>query len=374
MRVVIAAGGTAGHINPALSIAQFLRRRNPEDDILFVGATGGLESELVPKAGFQLTTLKVHGLRRGFSPKDLFYNLKSGLSLFGSFREADKILAEFKPDVCVGTGGYASFPIIYRAAKRGIPTAIHESNALPGMTTRRLAPYVDRVMVSFEDSVSAFKQRDKVLHTGNPLREGMVFFRKADARLKLGIPEGKPLVVSFWGSLGAREMNKKMADFIALEAGKSEFRHVHATGSFGWKWMPELLRKKGIDLEKETEIDLREYINDMPVLMAAADLVICRAGAMTLSELCAAGKPSIIIPSPNVTDNHQEKNARALERRGAAEVIAERNCEGKLLYERTRALLQDPGKLSEMSKAALSMGVFDGVERICETVVKLAKD
>ena len=373
MRVIIAAGGTAGHINPAISIAQHLKRMRPETEILFVGGKGGMEEKLVPAAGFNLRTVRVHGIRRSLKPRDIWYNIISICTLPFANGEAGRILEDFKPDVCVGTGGYASYPIISRAAERGIPTAIHESNVLPGLTTRRLSKVADCVMVAFEEGAENISGAGKVIFTGNPLREGLIFKKREEAQRELGIAGDTPYVVSFWGSLGAREMNKVMADFIALEVKDKSFSHTHATGSFGWKWVPGLLEEKGVDRSAMPGFELVEYINDMPLKMAAADLVICRAGAMTLSEICAAGTPSIIVPSPNVTDNHQEKNARALEKRGAAVVLLEENLNGQTLFNEAKRLLGDRAGLKNMSRRALEMGVFDGAERICKTLICLAK-
>ena len=370
MRIILAAGGTAGHINPAMSLGKFVRQRRPESDILFVGSPKGLEAKLVPAEGFALRTLKISGFQRGFSPKDIAHNVKAVKNLLTSLSEADKILREFCPDVVVGTGGYASFPVVYQAARRGIPTAIHESNAIPGMTTKMLAKKTDRVMVSFEETIEYFGDKSKTVLTGNPLREGIVIGRAGDAKKALGLTD-KPVVLSFWGSLGAREMNKKIADFMALEYGKGEFYHIHSTGSFGYKWMPGLLKEKGIDTDRYREIDMREYINDMSNVMAASDLVISRAGAMTLSEICALGKPSIIVPSPNVTDNHQEKNARAMEKRGASVVFLEKECTGEVLYNESLAILADEKRRKQMSDAAYEMAVFDATDRIYDTISSL---
>ena len=226
----------------------------------------------------------------------------------GSLQKARRILREFRPDVIVGTGGYASYPALREGARLKIPTAVHESNAVPGLTTRMVEKRVSRVMVSFEESRERYTDPSRVFVTGTPVREQFLYTSREEARRALDLDE-RPLVVSYWGSLGAREMNKKIAQFMKCEIEAGEpFQHIHATGSFGWRWMPEFVKDLGVDLAAHPSVRMQEYIYDMPVVMAAADLVICRAGAATISEVCASGTPCIMVPSPNVTDNHQEKN------------------------------------------------------------------
>ena len=373
MRVIFTCGGTAGHINPAISVANLLRTRKPDTEILFVGAEDGMENKLVPKEGYRLETLKISNYQRKLTPKGIAHNVKTVFHLRGSLRKADRILRDFRPDVVVGTGGYASYPILKMGAKRGIPTAVHEANAMPGLTTRMVADRADRILVCFDESRQYYKNPDRVQVVGMPVREEFLYTKRADARARLGLGE-EPLIVSAWGSLGAREMNKLIADFFRLEieAG-TPWRHVHATGSYGWRWMPDYVKERGVDLESHRQIDMREYIYNMPDLMAAADLIITRAGASSLSEIQAAGTPCIIIPSPNVTDNHQEKNARVLERRGAAKVILEPGLDAETLFSAARDLLNDPAARSAMTAALHEMAVVDSAERIYQTILELAK-
>lgn len=370
MRVLFTCGGTGGHINPAVSVANLIKAKHPEAEILFAGAKGGIETTLVPREGYELKTVDISNFQRKLTPAALAHNVKLLFTLGRSGRQAKNILREFKPDVVIGTGGYASYPIIKQAAAMGIPTAVHESNFAPGLTTRMLAEKVDKVMVNFPECASGYKDASKVVVTGTPVREGFVYLTKDEARRRLGF-DARPIVISYWGSLGAREMNKKIADFISLEAGDGSFRHVHATGSFGWRWMPDLVKDMGVELEKHPLIDMREYIYDMPTYMAAADLVICRGGASTLSELCAAATPAIIVPSPNVTENHQEKNARALERQGAAIVVTEAECSGQVLYDMVKNLLSSTQQLRNMEKSLSSMAVPDASERIYNIILDL---
>lgn len=374
MRVIFTCGGTGGHINPALAVAKVLKLRRPDSEILFVGAKGEMEEQLVPREGFRLETMEISSYERKLTPKNIVHNVKALYRVFSSRRRANKIIAEFRPDVIVGTGGYASYPMLRQGARKGVPTAVHEANAMPGLTTRMVADDAQSIMVCFADSKEHYKHPERVEVVGMPVREEFIYTKRADARKRLNIPEDDLLIVSAWGSLGAREMNKKIAEFIRCEtADGTPFRHVHATGSYGWKWMPQLVKELGVDLTKEPRIDLREYIYNMPDLMAAADLMISRAGASSLNEIAAAGVPCIIVPSPNVTDNHQDKNARVLERRGAAVVLSENDCTGESLYQAAKDLLGDRERCVKMRSALHSLAVVDSAERIYETIVKLAK-
>ena len=372
MRVIFTCGGTGGHINPALAVAKLLRERRPDSEILFIGAVDGMEQTLVPREGFRLETIKIDFFERKLTPKALFHNGKTALQIGGALRRVDAILKEFRPDVILGTGGYASFPALRQGARRGIPTAVHESNAVPGLATRMVMKKVDRILVCYDECKEQYPDPAKVSAVGMPVGEEFIFTKRADARRALGIGEEERLIVSCWGSLGAREMNKKIARFIQLESARDEFRHIHATGSYGWRWMPDLIRDMGVDLNAHPGIEMREYIYNMPELMAAADLVICRAGASTLNEVAASAVPAIIVPSPNVTDNHQEKNARILDRRGAAVVVRESECDGDSLYALARELLSDPERLKGMRRALQDMAVLDSAERIYAILRELA--
>ena len=372
MRIIFTCGGTGGHINPAIAVAKLCQQRIPGCKILFMGAEDGMENKLVPREGFRLETLKISNYQRKLNFSGIKHNIMTLWNMAGSMKKAKKIIREFAPDVIIGTGGYASFPALKMGAKLGIPTAVHESNAVPGLTTRMVAKTVRKIMVSFEDSRSHYADPDKVIVTGTPVREDFLYTEQDRARAELGLDD-KPLIVSAWGSLGAREMNKKIARFLVRESQEGLFRHIHATGSYGWQWMPDYVRDQGLDVQVHPELELREYIYNMPQLMAAADLVICRAGAATISEVCASGTPCIMVPSPNVTDNHQEKNARVLEAHGAAAVVREGDCDGDSLYELAKSLLSDPEKLRSMRMAARAMAVVDSTEQILRVIRDLAE-
>lgn len=373
MKVVFTCGGTGGHINPALAVAKLLRERRPDAQILFVGADDGMETDLVPREGFRIETVTISNYLRSLTPAALWHNVRALVIIRRALRRADQIIREFQPDVILGTGGYASYPMLRQGTKRGIPTALHEANAVPGLATKMVCDKVDRILVSFADSKSEYKNAERVIPVGMPVREEFVFTKRADARTALGLDEKTPLIVSAWGSLGAREMNKKIAQFMKLECEEDRYRHIHATGSFGWRWMPEYVKEQGVDLAAHPLVTMQEYIYNMPTVMAAADLIISRAGASTLNEIAAAGTPCIIVPSPNVTNNHQEKNARILEQRGAAVVLRESECDGERLYREAKALLEDGEKRAKMRTALRELAVIDSAERIYQIITELAK-
>lgn len=372
MRVVFTCGGTGGHINPALAVAKILRERKPDSEILFVGADDGMETKLVPREGFRIETVTISNYLRSITPAALWHNAKALITIRRALRRADRIIREFQPDVILGTGGYASYPILRMGVKNGIPTALHEANAVPGLATRLVCDRVDKILVSFAESKKEYKHQDRVIPVGMPVQEAFIFTKRADARRELGLDD-TPFIVSAWGSLGAREMNKKITRFMELECRDNCFRHVHATGSFGWRWMPEYVREHGVDLAAHPLVTMQEYIYNMPTLMAAADLIISRAGASTLNEIAAAGTPCIIVPSPNVTNNHQEKNARILEERGAAVVIREEDCDGDRLYAAAKELLHDDKRRAAMRTALRQVAVVDSAERIYRILLELAK-
>ena len=372
-RVIFTCGGTAGHVNPAIALAQLMHQRDPETKFLFVGAERGLEKDLIPKAGYDFRTVHISSFHRSVKPRELRHNVISVWNLMRAPREARAILRAFPPDVVIGTGGYASFPMVKAAAKAGIPTAVHESNMVPGLTTEMLEPFADRIMVGFEACREHYRHPEKVIVTGTPVRQDFFRLTKAEAKRALGVDDGRPLLVSFWGSLGASGMNRLMADFLALEAAKEPFHHIHGAGKGGYPVLLDLLRQKGVDLKDHPALQVREYIYDMAVVMRAADLVLCRAGASTISELTALGVPALIVPSPYVTNNHQEKNARVLEAAGGAEVLLEQGCSGQALFQAACGILHDAGRRAEMENAMSALGIRDATERIYQTVLEICQ-
>ena len=373
MKVLFTCGGTAGHVNPALALAGLIKERKPESEILFVGARRGLEKQLVEAAGWPFRTVEISSFHRSLAPRELKHNLITVKNLLRSPAQARAILEAFPADLVVGTGGYASYPMVRAAAKRGIPAAIHESNAIPGLTTRLLEGHADLIMVGFEECRKNYKHPEKVLVTGTPVRGDFFRLTKAEAKKRLGVDDGKPLIISFWGSQGAAEMNRQTARFLALEAREVPFHHVHAAGKLDSVHMAEYLKGAGVDLTKTPELDVREYIQDMGTYMRAADLVISRAGASTISELTALGVPAIIVPSPNVTHNHQEHNARVLADAGGAVMLLERECSGEKLFDTACSILQDPDRRRRMSAAMGELGSVDASEKIYAAVMDLCR-
>ena len=372
-RVIFTCGGTAGHVNPAIALAQLMQEKDPATEVLFVGAERGLEKDLVPKAGYAFRTVHISSFHRSFKPKEIRHNLISVYNLMRAPREARAILREFQPDVVIGTGGYASFPMVKEASRAGIPTAVHESNMVPGLTTEMLEPFASRIMVGFESCRQHYKHPEKVMVTGTPVRGDFFVLTKEEAKSRLGLNDGRPLIVSFWGSLGASGMNRQMADFLALEAAKEPFHHIHAAGKTGYPVVAQLLREKDVDLTQYSALELREYIYDMAVVMRAADLVICRAGASTISELTALGVPALIVPSPYVTNNHQEKNARVLEEAGGAAVLLEKDSSGQTMFQIACGILRDAEKRMKMEMAMTSLGIRDATERIYQTILEITQ-
>ncbi len=371
MNVIFTCGGTGGHINPAIAVANLIRERHPDSKILFIGAKGHMEEQLVPKAGYDLKCLKISGMSREKSLNGMVKNLKNVTDTIRAVSETKKIIREFQPDVIFGTGGYACFPALTAGSSMKIPTAIHESNAIPGLTTKLVADRVDRVMIAFPESAKHYKKQVDMV--GMPVRREFIYKSKEEARRELGIGD-EPLVVSAFGSLGAKRMNEMVAELFVLEQSNGfPFRHIHATGSYGWEWMPETVAQKGVDLSRSTMIEMKEYIYNMPTVMAAADVIIGRAGAASCNEIAASGTPGILIPSPNVAANHQEKNARVLAERGGAVLVLEKDCTAKVIYEKITELLSDREKLDNMSTALRSWVMLDSAERICDLLEQLAK-
>ena len=324
MNFLFTCGGTAGHINPALAVAGVLRDRMPDCGILFVGANGKMETDLVPRAGYDIVTVEVTNIHRSLKPAEIAYNFRSLHNARQATKDARKIIEDFQPDVVIGTGGYVCYPVLKAAAQLDIPTIVHESNAVPGLTTKMLAGAVDRILVGFEESKQHYSEKEKVVVTGTPVRGAFTACSKAEAKRQLGLDPDKPLVVSVWGSLGASYMNEVMTAFITRAAVMdAPFALIHSAGRNGYEKMhTALLEKCPADLAAHG-MDVRPYIYNMPLVMDAADLVLCRAGASTLAELTCIGKPAVLIPSPNVTNNHQERNARVLEHAGGAKVLLE---------------------------------------------------
>lgn len=362
MRVLMTGGGTAGHINPALAIASRIRQEHPDADILFVGAKGRMETKLVPAAGFRIETVDVRGFQRRLSVKNVGRNLSAAMHAVTAGMESSRILKDFRPDIAIGTGGYVSGPVLRKAARMGIPVVVHESNAFPGVTVKMLAKYATAVLIADEAAAKYLPQGCRVIVTGNPIRSDFLNISREQARRELGI-DSRPLILSFGGSLGAQRINEAMIEVLQKSYRQGDLQHIHATGSGGYAETCRVLREKGVPLDRDG-IHVREYIDDMPRCMAAADLVISRCGAMTLSELPASGKPAVLIPSPNVAENHQYHNAMALVKRGAAVCIEEKELTAGRLWDSIRMIVDSPEKMKEMGDNARRAAILDASDRI----------
>jgi UDP-N-acetylglucosamine--N-acetylmuramyl-(pentapeptide) pyrophosphoryl-undecaprenol N-acetylglucosamine transferase len=362
MKVLFAGGGTAGHINPALAIAGYLREKEPDAQILYIGAKGGMEERLVPAAGFAFKSITISGFQRKLTWKNVKKNVKTVVHVFTSSREARKIIREFQPDLCVGTGGYVAGPVIREAIKMGIPSVIHEQNAFPGVTNKMLSKRADKTMLAVADAQKYLDPEAKCALTGNPIRPAVMRAERMAARKALGLDE-RPLILSFGGSLGARKINEAVADLLVKSAETDKYQHIHGYGQWGG-WFPDLLKEKGLNLSQHPNIDIREYINNMPECLAAADLVICRAGAISLSELQVQGKASILIPSPNVAENHQYHNAMAMVGRNAAAILEEKDLSGEALCKKVSELFAHAATIAELGGNAKKMAISDANERI----------
>lgn len=371
MRVLIACGGTGGHINPGLAIADIIKKKYPDAEFLFAGTPKGMESKLVPKAGYKLETIKVAGFQRKISLENIGRNAKAVAYLMTSGRRAKQIIEGFKPDIAIGTGGYAAGPVIRKAAKMGIPTAIHEQNAYPGVTNKLLSKEVDYVMLTVEEALK-FMDKSKFEYsvTGLPVRSNINTMSREEARKKLGMDDSFT-ILSFGGSLGAGCINDTMTEVIKWHVGKGlDINHIHGYGGMGKDTFPQAMKKAGIPL-KSDRLRITEYINDMDVCLAAADLVICRSGASTLAELEAAGKASILIPSPIVAGNHQYHNAMVLGNAGAAVVIEQKNVTNERMISEIEKLYGDSAKVKSMSESAAKLHLTDTNDRILAVIDKL---
>lgn len=369
MRVLLTGGGTAGHINPALAIAETVLRNAPGSVVEFVGVAGGKEDELVPRAGYKLHHVKSTALqgKKGISRMSAL-----ALAALSPYLPSTvSIIKKFKPDIVIGTGGYACWPIMVAAARMGIPTALHESNAYPGLAVRRLQSKVDRIWVNFPESAAAFDNSPKVECVGNPLLQGFSIVDREDARAKLGIGKDQKLILSFGGSLGAKEVNSAVIDLMKKVVAKDEsIIHLHASGkNKNYDDTSKLFEEAGLAQYKNCI--LRPYIYDMPMQMAAADVVIARAGAMTLSELALMKKACVLIPSPNVSENHQYKNAKALADAKAAILVRETELGEGSLQAAVCELLASPARRAEQEANIASFAREDACQRIWQDIVRM---
>ena len=367
MRVIMTGGGTGGHIYPAIAIADEIKRRFPDAEILFVGAERGLEKTLVPANGYDIRLIPV----QGFDRKNPFKNVKTVKVLREANREAKKVMAEFRPDFVVGTGGYASAPIIGNAHKLGIPSYIHEQNAFPGVTNKMGEKHATKMFLGFEEAGQYFKYPEKHIVTGNPVRADFMATDREKAREKLGVGEDDFVLLAFGGSQGAGRINKAMMSVIEHFNGENSINICLATGRNYYHAVTDELKETGDEIKGN--IRIMEYIDNMPEFLNAADMVVSRSGALTVAEVTVCGKPAVFIPFPAATGNHQFFNARAVAEKGGANVIEEKNLDNDSLISTITDMMKHPEGLKDMSEKSRSCAAEDAVKIICDNIVELDK-
>lgn len=371
MKVLMTGGGTGGHVYPAIAIANTIKKNIPDAEIAFVGTPRGIENRICRAEGYDIFHVEVKGISRSLSPS----NIKALYLALVSPSRAKKILREFKPDVVIGTGGYVSWPIIKAAVSEGIPALLHESNVYPGLTVRKLQDKVDRVLLNFEDTAKYLKKADSkdLLCVGNPLRGGFETVTKSEARRKLGIPENAKVLLSYGGSRGSQRLNETAVEAMRLMSEKgSDIIHIHSTGDIGAAEFRESFKKYGLD--KNSNIKVHEYIHNMPDIMAAADVVVCRAGAMTVSEISMMKKAAIFIPSPNVVDNHQYKNAKLLADNNAAAVIEEKDLTPPKLVSEIERFINNPETRRNIEENVFAFSNLSANRLIYDEIIRLVNE
>ncbi len=368
MKVVIAAAGTGGHINPGIAIANKIMKEQPNSKIIFIGTKRGLETNLVPRAGYELRTIDSYGISRELSLK----NIKRLAKTIHSITEAKNILKEFKPDLVIGTGGYICISVCLAAKKLKIPYIIHESNVLPGVATKMLSKNARKILVGFKEAEKRLPKAKNVVYTGTPTKVKKIDFTKEKIENKkeeLGFEKEKPLVLVFGGSQGAQSINKSMADIIKNKLN-SNYQIIWSAGPEQYEKVKEELKKVNMDIDKLDGIKVMPYIYNMEEIMNIVDLVVARSGAMTVTEIENVGKPAIFIPFPYAAENHQEYNARALENKDAAKVILDKNLTAEALNATINELTRDRKKLEQMGNNARKMAIQNVEEKIYKEITQ----
>lgn len=371
MRVIIAAAGTAGHINPGLAIANKIKKEEKDSEIIFIGTTRGLENDLVPRAGYKLKTIEAYGLSKKISIE----NLKNMCKTLKGYGEAKKIIKEFKPDIVIGTGGYICGATISSAHSLKIPTMLHESNSFPGRAIQLLAKKTDTILVSFEDAISRIKNGKNIVFTGTPVKISKKNYseaQRANIITDTGLNEKKPIVLVFGGSQGAQRINNTIVEIIKNKQNKN-YQVIWATGPKQYDVIKEELEQMSISINNITNMKIMPYIYNMEELMNVVDIIVARSGAMTITEISNLGKPSILVPLPNVSHNHQLYNAKALEKVGAAKIILDQEIDGQKLNSAIEQIIKNREKMKQMGQNALKISTVDAEEKIYKEVKKLVK-
>ena len=368
MRVLLCGGGTAGHVMPAIAISEIIEKSFPPSVTAFAGRSFGAENKAYTDTGHKLYTIDIQGISRSLN----INNIKSIFKVLKSGRISRRIIKEFNPDIIIGTGGYVSYPFIRQGMRLGIKTVMHESNIYPGLVTRLVANKCDRLLLNFEDTKSYLRHTKNTVVVGNPMRHSFATLTKSTARGILGIRKDEILIVSFGGSLGADTINEAMLKCISKLCSQNKvIRCIHSTGRAHY----EKIKSEYPSLFNENKaVSIVPYIENMPLYLTAADLAVTRSGAMTISELCRSATPSILIPSPNVTANHQYKNAKHMESLAAASVIEEQNLNENSLYDEISRLISTPELIKKMTRAAASSYRRDTDKIIANVLEELMTD
>lgn len=371
MKVIIAAAGTAGHINPGLAIANKIKEEEKDSEIIFIGTTRGLENDLVPRAGYELKTINAHGLSKKLSIE----NLKNMYKTWKGYGEAKKIIQEFKPDIVIGTGGYICGATITAANKLNIPTMLHESNSFPGKAIKMLAKRTDTILVSFKEAIPRIKDAKNIVYTGTPVKikkKNYTINEKNEIVKKTGLNELKPIILVSGGSQGAQKINEAIFEIIKKRLNKN-YQMLWATGPKQFDIMKEKLENINMNINNIDGMKIIPYIYNMEEVMNVADVIIGRAGAMTVTEISNLAKPSILIPLPNVSHNHQLYNAKVLEKVGAAKVILNDELTGEILNSTIENIILDKNKVKEMGNNAFKVSSEDVENKIYEEIKKLVR-
>lgn len=370
MKVIIAAAGTGGHINPGIAIANKIKEKNPNSDIIFIGTNRGLENDLVPRAGYQLKTIQAYGFNRKIS----LDNLKKMYKTFRAIGEAKRIIEEFKPDVVIGTGGYICVPVGMAAKKKQIPIVLHESNAFPGVAIKMLSKKADTILLGFEDARKRIPNAKKVVVTGTPTKVKYVEVsnsQRIQLIKQLGLQEDLPIALCFGGSQGAQSINESLVQIIRQQKN-SNYQIIWAAGPAQYEQVKEKLIECQMKIEHLEKVKIVPYIYNMEEIMNIVDLVVCRSGAMTITEISNVGKPAIFIPFPFATENHQEYNAKVLEKADAAKIILDKNLTADLLNDTIENMVKDREKLKRMGQNAKNISIENVEEKIYQEIETLA--
>lgn len=369
MRIILTGGGTGGHIYPAIAIAQAIIKEWPRTEILFVGTKEGLESRIVPEAGLAFKTVDVEGWRRQLS----FQVFKAGWKALLGTRQAARIIREFSPQIVIGTGGYVCLPVVWSAARQGIPTVIHEQNALPGLTNKFLSRWVKKILLTFPESEKAFppKVKNKLNLTGLPVRPAILETTREEGYRYFNFSPEKLTLLGVGGSRGAKSINQAFVYACKMLAGDAKIQVIHITGENGYQEFMKDLAAAGIDLANCGNITIRPYLSQMEYALACADLCVARAGATFLAEMTAKGVPAVLIPYPFAAENHQEYNARSLVNAGAAEMILDKDLTGPILCQAIERILFDNHRRREMAQASKKAGKPDATEKILKVIKQL---